>query len=103
MTVGQIVFEDGKRRKFDKDQGLWLAPPPTAWPLPSGDLVQTGRIGIRQGQDLPWRWYLRSSRSVSRRVAGDAGTGPSVGAEIARVATATASPGAAGFLFGLSA
>ena len=53
------------------DQGLWLAPPPTAWPLPSGDLVQTGRIGIRQGQDLPWRWYLRSSRSVSRRVAGD--------------------------------
>ena len=28
-------------------------------------LIQTTRIGIRQGQDLPWRWYLENCESVS--------------------------------------
>ena len=56
----------------DPGQGLWLAPrPPWLVPLTAGDLVQTGRIGISQGQDLPWRWYLRASRSVSKRARGD--------------------------------
>lgn len=52
------------------DSGLWLAPRP---PALAADLTltQTSRIGISQGQDLPWRWYLRASRSVSRRAKGD--------------------------------
>lgn len=59
-------------RPVQPDQGLWLAPRP-AWLAGLGpeDLYQTGRIGISQGQDLAWRWYLRASRSVSRRARGD--------------------------------
>jgi len=35
------------------------------------DLVQTTRIGISKAVDLRWRWYLKKSRSVSKRVKGD--------------------------------
>jgi DNA-3-methyladenine glycosylase len=65
------------RLPADPSSGLWLAPRcDTLTPLLEGGgapsaLIQTGRIGIRQGQDLPWRWYLRASRSVSRRAPGD--------------------------------
>jgi len=53
-------------------QGLWIAPQPSPLrELNQIDLVQTTRIGISLGQELPWRWYLRASRSVSRRAKGD--------------------------------
>ena len=53
-------------------QGLWLAArPPWLAGLGPADLCQTTRIGIAHGQTLPWRWYLRRSRSVSRRAPGD--------------------------------
>ena len=35
------------------------------------ELVQTTRIGISKAVDLNWRWYLKRSRSVSKRVKGD--------------------------------
>lgn len=29
-------------------------------------LVQTTRIGISQGQDIPWRWYLKDNPAISK-------------------------------------
>ncbi|WP_438983618.1 DNA-3-methyladenine glycosylase [Vulcanococcus sp.] len=56
----------------DPANGLWLAPrPPQLQALGPKELVQTTRIGISQGQELAWRWYLRASRSVSKRARGD--------------------------------
>ena len=51
------------------DGDLWIAPRPIELIHPA--LVTTTRIGIRQGEDLPLRWYLQASRSVSKRARGD--------------------------------
>ena len=35
------------------------------------DLIQTTRIGITKAKNIKWRWYLKNSRSVSKREKGD--------------------------------
>jgi DNA-3-methyladenine glycosylase len=49
------------------NQPLWLEyPAQTAQRKPTA-LVQTTRIGLTQGIELPWRWYLKDSAAVSKR------------------------------------
>ena len=35
------------------------------------DLIQTTRIGISKAKNIKWRWYLKNSGSVSKRIKGD--------------------------------
>ena len=39
--------------------------------LKKKDLVQTTRIGISKARNIKWRWYLKRSRSISKREKGD--------------------------------
>ena len=51
------------------DKPFWLAEKVN--PKIMRNIIQTTRIGISQAKDIPWRWYLKNSRSVSKRVKGD--------------------------------
>ena len=51
------------------ESGFWLTQGEDSKKM--GGIVQTTRIGISQAKDIPWRWYLESSRSVSKRAKGN--------------------------------
>ena len=51
------------------ESGLWLAPPTPPWQRRVSQPhngVQTTRIGLTQGADRPWRWYVADSPAVSK-------------------------------------
>ncbi len=48
---------------------VWIASRPSELEFPK--LVNTTRIGITLGKELLLRWYLKNSRSISRRAKGD--------------------------------
>ena len=56
---------------IDPSSGLWVSDRPdtiarqiSAQPQ---SIIQTTRIGLSKGADIPWRWYLADSPAVSRR------------------------------------
>ncbi len=56
--------------KIYKGNNLWICPKSSS--VSEQEIISTSRIGISKGKDLPWRWYLKASRSVSKRAKGDA-------------------------------
>jgi DNA-3-methyladenine glycosylase len=56
-------------RSLHPTQGLWLEHPSPAWQTrrQPENIAQTTRIGLTQGTELPWRWYLNDSKAVSKR------------------------------------
>ena len=48
---------------------LWISPKDPI--LERKDLIQATRIGISKAKNIKWRWYLKNSRSVSKRIKGD--------------------------------
>ncbi|MFM6398713.1 DNA-3-methyladenine glycosylase, partial [Planktothrix sp.] len=52
------------------DQSLWLEHRTLAFQQrleqQPNAIIQTTRIGLSQGQELPWRWYLGNCPSVSK-------------------------------------
>lgn len=49
---------------LEPDQTLWLE---HRSPQFQADLIQTTRIGLSQGADFPWRWYLNNCPAVSKQ------------------------------------
>jgi len=67
-----------KRFGFNRNHNNLLLSPENDYWVTKGEnfkemdkIVQTTRIGISQAKDIPWRWYLESSRSISKRAKGD--------------------------------
>ena len=56
--------------KLAKGHAMWLEYRSLDWQsqldLGEIELIQTTRIGLTKGVDLPWRWYLKDCQAVSK-------------------------------------
>ncbi len=71
---GLLANRFGINRSHDNslislENGLWLSKSPLNRNMKT--IIQTTRIGISKAKDLPWRWYVKNSRSISKRAKGD--------------------------------
>ncbi len=55
--------------QLTQENDLWLAS--NSLTSINTTVVRTTRIGITKAKELPWRWYLKESRSISKRKRGD--------------------------------
>jgi len=51
------------------NKSLWISP--RDYTLEDKDLIQSTRIGISKAKNIKWRWYLKNSKSVSKKLKGD--------------------------------
>jgi DNA-3-methyladenine glycosylase len=55
--------------KLEPGQAMWIEHRANDWQakldLGAIELIQTTRIGLTQGVDLPWRWYVKGCKAVS--------------------------------------
>ena len=51
------------------NNSLWISQKESI--LEKKELIQTTRIGISKAKNIKWRWYLKRSRSISKREKGD--------------------------------
>ena len=71
---GLLAKRFGLTRNHDNsvisvENGIWLSKRKSVKDM--AKIIQTTRVGITKATDLPWRWYLQNSRSVSKRKKGD--------------------------------
>ena len=69
--VTKIFEVDNKLNSLEilNNKFLWISKGKSY--LENKDLIQTKRIGISKAKNIKWRWYLKMSRSVSKREKGD--------------------------------
>ncbi len=69
--VSKVFDVDNKLNslKILENKFLWITKGDSY--LEAKDLVQTTRIGISKAKNIKWRWYLKRSRSISKRAKGD--------------------------------
>jgi DNA-3-methyladenine glycosylase len=70
MAIDRSLSNTKLGSPAEQGQTLWLEHRHPTWQkkLETGtlNLIQTTRIGLTQGIDLPWRWYLQGSPAISK-------------------------------------
>ncbi|MGB3767458.1 MAG: DNA-3-methyladenine glycosylase [Phormidesmis sp.] len=73
FCIAYQLDESLKGMPVHPDSGIWVEPrsPEVDRQITadSAAIRQTTRIGLSKGTDIPWRWYLENSSSVSKKIA----------------------------------